>query len=56
LRSNQSRHNRGRFQNNDNADGDNYYITPLFVSVTPSLQLTDHEGQPAGGASLMPVP
>jgi hypothetical protein len=39
-----------------NVDGDNYNIMPLFVSVTPSLQLTGHEGQPAGGASLMPVP
>ena len=30
-----------------NRDGDNYDITPLFVSVTPALQLTDHDGQPA---------
>ena len=30
-----------------NRDGDNYAITPLFVSVTPSLILTDHDGQPA---------
>ena len=28
-------------------DGDNYAITPLFVSVTPSLTLIDHDGQPA---------
>jgi len=28
-------------------DGDNYAITPLFVSVTPSLTLTDHDGKPA---------
>jgi hypothetical protein len=25
-------------------DGDNYAITPLFVTVTPSLELTDHDG------------
>jgi hypothetical protein len=25
--------------------GDGYSIIPLFVSVTPSLQLTDHDGQ-----------
>ena len=31
-----------------NRDGDGYAITPLFVSVTPSLTLTDHDGQPAG--------
>ena len=30
-----------------NEDGDDYNITPLFVSVTPSLTLTDHDGQPA---------
>jgi hypothetical protein len=30
-----------------NQDGDFYAITPLFVSVTPSLTLTDHNGQPA---------
>ena len=29
-----------------NRDGDGYAITPLFVSVTPSLTLTDHDGQP----------
>jgi hypothetical protein len=28
-----------------NEDGDNYNITPLFVSVTPSLELTDHDGR-----------
>ena len=33
-----------------NRDGDSYAITPLFVSVTPSLTLTDHDGQPASGA------
>jgi hypothetical protein len=31
-------------------DGDGYAITPLFVSVTPSLTLTDHDGQPASEA------
>jgi hypothetical protein len=31
-----------------NQDGDGYAITPLFVSVTPSLTLTDHDGCPAG--------
>jgi hypothetical protein len=29
-----------------NRDGDGYAITPLFVSVTPSQVLTDHEGRP----------
>jgi hypothetical protein len=33
-----------------NKEGDNYTITPLFVSVTPSLTLTDHDGQPASEA------
>ena len=33
-----------------NRDGDGYAITPLFVSVTPSLTLTDHNGQPASVA------
>jgi hypothetical protein len=28
-----------------NANGDNYDVTPLFVSITPSLQLADHEGR-----------
>ena len=27
-----------------NRDGDEYTITPLFVSVTPALQMTDHDG------------
>jgi hypothetical protein len=31
-------------------DGDGYAIRPLFVSITPSLTLTDHDGQPASGA------
>ena len=26
-------------------DGDGYVIAPLFVSVTPSLELTDHDGR-----------
>ena len=34
-----------------NQDGDNYNITPLFVRVTPSLTLTDHDGRPAGEAA-----
>ena len=29
------------------ADSGKYTYTPLFVSVTPSLALTDHDGQPA---------
>ena len=33
-----------------NRDGDEYLITPLFVSVTESLDLTDHDGRPAGEA------
>jgi hypothetical protein len=33
-----------------NRDGDGYAITPLFVSVTPSLTLTDHDGQPTSEA------
>jgi hypothetical protein len=33
-----------------NKDGDNYAVTPLFVTVTPSLTLTDHDGQPASEA------
>jgi len=32
-----------------NRDGDGYVITPLFVSMTPSLTLSDHDGQPASG-------
>ena len=27
-----------------NRDGDAYDITPLFVSVTPEMALTDHNG------------
>ena len=33
-----------------NRDGDNVVITPLFVSITPSIMLTDHHGQPASEA------
>ena len=33
-----------------NRDGDGYVVTPLFVSVTPSLTLTDHEGRPPSEA------
>jgi hypothetical protein len=33
-----------------NRDGDGYAVTPLFVSITPSLALTDHDGQPASEA------
>jgi hypothetical protein len=29
-------------------DGSDYVISPLFVSVTLSLQLTDHDGRHAG--------
>lgn len=32
-------------------DGDDFTITPLFVSVTPDMILTDHDGVLAGGAS-----
>ena len=33
-----------------NRDGDGYAITPLFVSITASITLTDHDGKPASGA------
>jgi hypothetical protein len=33
-----------------NRDGGQYIIRPLFVSVTPSLVLTDHDGQIASEA------
>ncbi len=33
-----------------NQDGDGYFIKPLFVSLTQSLTLTDHDGKPASGA------
>jgi hypothetical protein len=29
-----------------NRDGEEYIINPLFVSVTASLQVTDHDGHP----------
>lgn len=29
-----------------NREGAECVITPLFVSVTPSLQMTDHDGRP----------
>ena len=28
----------------NNPDGDEYQITPIFVSVTPGMKLIDHEG------------
>jgi hypothetical protein len=31
-----------------NRDVDEYTIKPLFVSVTEALDLTDHDGRPAG--------
>jgi hypothetical protein len=34
-----------------NRDGGQYIIRLLFVSVTPSLVLTDHDGQPASEAT-----
>lgn len=27
-----------------NREGDEFTITPLFVSITPSMALTDHDG------------
>jgi hypothetical protein len=39
-----------------NPDGDGYAITPLFVSVTPSLELTDHDGRNAANNPSVPVP
>ena len=33
-----------------NRDGDGYAITPLFVSITPSITLTEHDGKPASDA------
>jgi hypothetical protein len=30
-----------------NREGGGYAIMPLFVSITPSIILTDHDGQPA---------
>jgi hypothetical protein len=34
-----------------NRDGEDYAITPLFVSVTDAMTLTDHDGRESGGAS-----
>ncbi len=34
-----------------NGVGDDYLIEPLFVSVTPAMRLTDHEGRAPGGES-----
>lgn len=31
-----------------NRDGEDFTIRPLFVSVTNSMQLTDHDGREAG--------
>jgi hypothetical protein len=36
--------------------GDSYKITPLFVNVTPSLELTDHDGHNAANNPSVPVP
>ncbi len=33
-----------------NRDGDGYVVTPLFVSITPSLALTDDAGRPPSKA------
>jgi hypothetical protein len=30
--------------------GDGYVMTPVFVSITPSVTLTDHDGRPASKA------
>ncbi len=32
-----------------NREGAEYQITPLFVSITPRMVLTDHEGAQPGG-------
>ena len=32
-----------------NRDGENYAISPLFVSVTDGMRLEDHDGVSAGG-------
>lgn len=34
-------------------DGDDYLFTPLFVSVTPEMRLTDHDGRDAGTAGAL---
>lgn len=28
-------------------DGEEFVISPLFVSITPDMALTDHDGRPA---------
>ncbi len=33
-----------------NEDGPGYVITPLYVSVTPGMNLADHDGVAAGAA------
>jgi len=33
-----------------NEDGPGYVVTPLYVSVTPSMALTDHDGIAPGDA------
>ena len=30
-----------------NRDGEDYTVTPLFVSLTPGMALTDHDGRAA---------
>jgi hypothetical protein len=35
-----------------NGDGEDYTITPLFVSVTPALLLTDHDRTSCGPLQL----
>jgi hypothetical protein len=34
-----------------NRDGEDYTVTPLFVSVTDAMTLTDHDGTQARGQS-----
>jgi hypothetical protein len=34
-----------------NRDGEDYTVTPLFVSVTGDMMLTDHDGEQARGQS-----
>jgi hypothetical protein len=34
-----------------NRHGDDYLVTPLFVSVTDDMTITDHHGCEPGGAS-----
>jgi hypothetical protein len=37
-----------------NRQADDYLITPLFVSVTSAMCLTDHEGAEPGPAHVVP--